>query len=87
MNTIRATLEVNEDGTIHLPLPPELRHGKLNVVAQVEPAVDEEAETARRERLVALMAEIRHSNPFKHIGDPLEWQRAMREDRHLPYPD
>lgn len=87
MNTIRATLEVNEDGTIHLPLPPELRHGKLKVVAQVEPAADEEAEAARRERLAVLMDEIRRSDPFKHIDDPVEWQRTIREDGHLPFRD
>lgn len=38
MNTIRATLEPDADGTLHLPLPPELRQGKLNVVATVERA-------------------------------------------------
>src|SRR5437868_159789 len=41
MNLIRATLSANADGTLHLPLPPELRHGKLNVVASVEPAPTE----------------------------------------------
>jgi len=28
MNTITAILEPDADGTLHLPLPPELRHGK-----------------------------------------------------------
>lgn len=36
MNTIRATLEPHADGTVHLPLPPELRQGKVNVVALIE---------------------------------------------------
>ena len=39
MSIIKATLEVNPDGTVHLPVPPELRKGKLNVTASIEPAV------------------------------------------------
>jgi hypothetical protein len=38
MSTIKATLEASPDGTLHLPLPPELRRGKLNVTAIVESA-------------------------------------------------
>jgi Protein of unknown function (DUF2281) len=38
MSTIKATLEASADGTLHLPLPPELRQGKLHVTATVEPA-------------------------------------------------
>jgi hypothetical protein len=38
MSTIRATLEPDADGTLHLPLPPELRQGKVHVVAILEPA-------------------------------------------------
>ena len=38
MSTIKATLEAHADGTLHLPLPPELRHGPLNVTAIIEPA-------------------------------------------------
>ncbi len=38
MSTIKAILEASADGTLHLPLPPELRQGKLNVTATVEPA-------------------------------------------------
>ena len=37
MSTITATLEPDADGTLHLPLPPELRHGKLKITATVEP--------------------------------------------------
>jgi hypothetical protein len=37
MSTIKATLIPNSDGTLHLPLPPELRHGTLNVTAMIEP--------------------------------------------------
>ena len=38
MSTINAVLQPDPDGTLHLPLPPELRHGPLQVTATVEPA-------------------------------------------------
>ena len=38
MNTITAILEPNADGTLHLPLPEELRHGKVKVEAKLEAA-------------------------------------------------
>jgi hypothetical protein len=37
MSTITAILEPQPDGTLHLPLPPELRQGKLKVTATLEP--------------------------------------------------
>ena len=46
MSTITAILEPDADGTLHLPLPVELRHGKVRVEATVEavevPAMSEE---------------------------------------------
>jgi hypothetical protein len=38
MSTIKATLEADADGTLHLPLPPELREGKLTVTATIQSA-------------------------------------------------
>ena len=38
MSTIKAILEPDADGTLHLPLPPELRKGRLAVTAILEPA-------------------------------------------------
>jgi hypothetical protein len=37
MSPITAIVEAAADGTLHLPLPAELRHGKVKVVASVEP--------------------------------------------------
>jgi hypothetical protein len=39
MSTIIAILEADADGTLHLPLPAELRHGKIKVEAKLEAAV------------------------------------------------
>ena len=36
MSTIKLVLEPDPDGTLHLPLPPELRHGKFMVTAMLE---------------------------------------------------
>ena len=38
MSTITAILEPDADGTLHLPLPAELRRGKVKVVASMEAA-------------------------------------------------
>jgi hypothetical protein len=38
VSTINAILEPDADGTLHLPLPPELRHVKIEVTATLKPA-------------------------------------------------
>lgn len=38
VSTITVILETAPDGTIHLPVPEELRHGKIEVVATLRPA-------------------------------------------------
>ncbi|MEI6233735.1 MAG: DUF2281 domain-containing protein [Planctomycetota bacterium] len=36
MSTITAILEPQPDGTLHVPIPDELRHGKVKLVATLE---------------------------------------------------
>ena len=88
MSTITAILEPDADGTLHLPLPAELRHGKVRVEARLEPVdpdqVSDAAEAERQRRLLAIMDEIRARDPFRGIEDPVAWQREMREDVKLP---
>jgi len=87
MSTITAILEPDADGTLHLPLPAELRHGKIKVEATLEPAPREASgatEAERQRRLLGIMERIRTRNPFKDINDPVAWQREMREDVRLP---
>jgi len=38
VSTITLILEPEADGTLHLPVPLELRHGKIEVVATLRPA-------------------------------------------------
>jgi len=37
VSTITVILEAASDGTLHLPVPEELRHGKVEVVATIRP--------------------------------------------------
>jgi len=50
MSTITAILEPDSDGCLHLPVPEELRGGKVKVVASVEAA--DTCEDESRARLV-----------------------------------
>ena len=87
MSTITAILEPHADGTLHLPLPPQLRQGKIKVEAKLEAADAQDAdggEPDRQRRLLETMERLRARNPFKEIHDPLAWQRQMRQDRLLP---
>ena len=84
MSTITAILEADADGTLHLPLPAELRHGKVKVTATVEAMnADPVTPEAIQKRLEAF-ARLRELNPFRDIKDPVAWQREMREDVSLP---
>ena len=85
MSTITAVLEADADGTLHLPLPAELRGGKIRVEVKME-AVERSdvSEEQRKRELLEIMERIRARNPFKDITDPVAWQREMREDVVLP---
>ena len=50
MSTITAILEPDSDGCVHLPVPEELRGGKVKVVASLETI--EEGDHAGRARLI-----------------------------------
>lgn len=85
---ITVILEPDADGTVHLPVPADLRHSKIEVSATVQavdvsgqpfPATPEMIEL----RMQALEA-VRGLNPFRDIDDPVQWQREIRKDRPLP---
>ena len=90
MSTITAILEADADGTLHLPLPAELRHGKIEVTAMLKAAngvfsavlrATPEMLQRRKEAFQALRAlgGLRDAIP-----DPVAWQRELRQDRPLP---
>lgn len=82
MRTITAILEADEDGTLHLPVPPELRNTTVRVTATLEAAAPTQP-VEDRTPLHALK-ELRKLGAFKEIDDPVDWQRAQRRDRPLP---
>jgi hypothetical protein len=97
MSTITAILEPDADGTVHLPVPPELQsHGKLRVTARI--AVVAESSPASRKvlnapkatpemiaRRMKALEELRTAGGLSDvIPDPVEWQREIRRDRPLP---
>src|SRR3954464_10792729 len=95
MSTITAILEADADGTLHLPLPEELRQGKVRIEATLE-AVAGGTSPAKKtrtpfvttpemlEQRKAALAELRRLDPFRDITDPVAWQREQRKDRPLP---
>jgi hypothetical protein len=84
MSIISAILDPDPDGSLHLPLPPELRHRRLKVEAKLEltdgtaataPLATPEMLRARKEALEAL----RSLGGLKDvIPDPVAWQRELR---------
>lgn len=81
MSTITAILYPDADGTVHVPLPEELRHGKLRVTATFQPV---EGKSVSGTPLDALK-ELRKLGGLRGvIPDPVEWQREQRRDRPLP---
>ncbi len=90
MSTITAILDPHADGSLHLPLPAELRHRRVRVEATLEAADEAEAiptlatPEMLRQRKEALAA-LRALGGMKDvIPDPAVWQREQREDRPLP---
>jgi hypothetical protein len=85
MSTITAILEPDVDGTLHLPLPAEMRSSKVKVTATLEsvgaPVVATDSEIKKR---LEALEQLRKLNPFREIADPVAWQREIRKDRPLP---
>jgi hypothetical protein len=84
VSTITAVLDADPDGTLHLPLPPDLHGTRIRIEAKLEatkPAPQAEGD------LRAVMRQIRARNPFRGISDPAAWQREMRNDVSLPSRD
>ena len=83
MSTITAVLEADADGTLHLPVPQNLRHGKVKVVATRE-SEPEITDRPTRDAALAALRQLQARGTFKKITDPVAWQREIRKDRPLP---
>jgi len=97
MSTVNAILEVDADGTLHLPIPPELRNSKLRVVASLQAITVNSGVAQVKSRKVpkatpemlakrkAALEALREAGGLSDvIPDPCAWQREIRKDRKLP---
>jgi hypothetical protein len=67
MSTITAILEPDADGSLHLPLPKDLRRGKVKVTATLEPAETQPDEAeAKMEAALAALGRLRELGTFKN---------------------
>ncbi len=90
MSTITVILDPDADGTLHLPLPPELRHGKVQVTATLQPvngtpSIAPLATAQMVAQRKAAFQKLRELGGLRQvIPNPVTWQREMRQDRKLP---
>jgi hypothetical protein len=89
MSTITAVFEPESDGTVHLPIPEELRGRRVLVTATLEAAAGDSetrlgAEPGRLQLRRDAFEKLRQLNPFREIDDPVAWQKSIRTDRVLP---
>ena len=81
--------EADADGTIQLPIPEELRHGKVEVTATLV-AVGDSLPVARAtpDTMARRLTALRELRALGGLGgaipDPAAWQREQRQERALP---
>lgn len=80
MSTITAILDVDSDGSVHLPLPADLRRGKVKVVATLTPVSENDPVEGGMNPLRRLASR----GGLKSIPDPVLWQQDIRQERPLP---
>jgi len=77
MSTITAVLDADPDGTLHLPLPAELRSSKVKVTATLESVSSRPSQP----EVIEALRTLSRLGTFGDIEDPVAWQRETREDR------
>ena len=77
VSTITAILDPDVDGTLHLPLPADMRSSKVKVTATLESVGSRPSQSQTLEALRALS----RLGTFAGIKDPVAWQQEVREDR------
>ena len=80
MSTITAILEADVDGTLHLPVPAELRWGKVQVVATLDAVSEMPVGVVGGGTPLDALKELRKLGGLREvIPDPVEWQREQRQ--------
>ncbi|GAT34633.1 hypothetical protein TSACC_23065 [Terrimicrobium sacchariphilum] len=80
MSTIQAILDVDADGSVHLPLPEELRHGKVMIVATLTKVTEAKPSA----HAIDFLRKISARGGVSSIANPANWERENRQDRTLP---
>lgn len=80
MSFVQAILDADADGSVHVPLPEDLRDGKVIVVAALAKATDH----AQPSRPVDCLRRIASRGGLRSISDAECWQRKIRQERTLP---
>ena len=69
-------------------LPPDKQSEVLDFITflqeRVRASQSAYAEAERGQRIKAALQKLAELNTFADIKDPVEWQRQIRKDRHLP---
>ena len=78
-----------EDGFIRLPAEySDLANARLRVIVlsptPIQAVAADSQRDAQQAELVAAFEELARVNPYRHIADPVAWQREQRQDRALP---
>jgi hypothetical protein len=85
MSTITVILEPDEDGSLHIPVPADMRKGKVKVTATLTPVPGSNVQDAKtRANALDSLRRIAARGGIKSIPDPILWQREIRKDRSLP---
>jgi hypothetical protein len=86
VSTINAILEPHADGTVHLPVPPELRNGKVEVTATLRAA--DGAPRATPEMLLRrrdALRKLRELGGLRDvIPDPVAWRGSGNKAKRRP---
>ena len=72
---------------MHLPVPQNLRRGKVKIVATLQAAMEpaKQRAGAKPGTPMAALKELRKLGGLRHvIPDPVAWQREQRKERPLP---
>lgn len=76
MSQLLIEIDTSENEAILLSLLPKLG-------GRIISKNDSSATIPRRERLAEIFEQLRQSGVAEKYGDPLEWQRKIRQDRPL----
>jgi hypothetical protein len=81
VSTITAILEADADGSIHLPVPEEMRRGKVKVTATL---ITVSGETGQAVNTLDPLRRIAARGANKSIPDRARSQQKVRQDLPLP---